>query len=198
MSNFDKFNKNLNAVFVNLSQVLEIESRSEFFIADYKGQSHLILNTDKTNNSCKIKINKIEQTIEDFEITKTFFVSNAKIIAFIPVDGKFGLLGYGDSYCDCIIFDANDLCFIEFKLNATSLEIRAVRKNREKAISQLGNTIKLFDKKLSGNYSGLHLEAYICTPDIYPRENASWEVLRVSFLEKYGIELFEKVEKRCN
>jgi hypothetical protein len=186
----------LNQAFLDLSEVLEMESRSNFFISDYEGQSFLVLSIDMANNSYKIRINKTEQTLADFDKNKAFEVENSKLVGFIPIDGKYGLLKFDDSYCDCIIFDENDFCFLEFKLNATSLEVRAVRKNRKKAVKQLGNTIQLFDEKMSNDYEGLKLEAYVGTPETYPRENTAWESLKVEFLETYGIELFEGTKKK--
>jgi hypothetical protein len=197
MSKFTSTTQKLNLAFLNLSEILEIESRSDFFITDYEGQSFLVLSVDTADNTYKININKIEQICENFEKNKVFEVENSKLVGFIPIDGKYGLLKFDDSYCDCIIFDENDFCFLEFKLNATSLEVRAVRKNRKKAVKQLGNTIQLFDEKMSNDYEGLKLEAYVGTPETYPRENTAWESLKVEFLETYGIELFEGIKKRC-
>ena len=105
------------------------------------------------------------------------------------------MLGFKASYCDTIIFDNNYFCFLEFKLNATSVEIRAIRKNRKKAISQLSNTIDYFDNKLDKDYSGLNLEAFVVTPRTYPRKDTAWSNFEIEFLEKYGIPLFEKNEK---
>ncbi len=117
------------------------------------------------------------------------------MVGFIPIDGKKGLLGFGDSHCDFVFFDGNDFCFVEFKLNATSL--KKVDENRNKAIKQLSNTIDLFDDKLAKNYEGLNLEAYVCTPEFYPRFNSSWAGFAEEFLEKYGIPLFEINDKTC-
>jgi len=47
------------------------------------------------------------------------------------------------------------------------------------------------------NYQGLSLEAYVCTPETYPRNDASWKELSINFLEEYGIPLFEMNEKTC-
>ena len=62
---------------------------------------------------------------------------------------------------------------------------------------QLSNTIDLFDNQLNRNYNDLHLEAYLCTPKIYPRQNAAFQAIRLAFLEEKGIELFEADEKIC-
>ncbi|MFM5888474.1 MAG: hypothetical protein ACKPFD_19460 [Dolichospermum sp.] len=50
---------------------------------------------------------------------------------------------------------------------------------------------------VSKNYAGLNLEAYVCTPEFYPRFNSSWIAFAKDFLEEYGFELFEINNKTC-
>ena len=183
----------------SLSDVLEIEIRSEFSIIDYQGQSFIIINYNLDDNTFTIKLNGVDADKIGFDNTKLFNISNAKIVGFIPIDGKKGLLGFGNSHCDFIFFDENDFCFVEFKLNATSEEERAIGKNREKAIGQLTNTISFFNLKLNRNYADLKLEAYVCTPEFYyPKFNSSWIKLATGFLEEYGFKLFEINNKICD
>ena len=198
MSKFDDIKEILSNAFDNFSDVLEIEMRSEFSIIDYQGQSFIIINHNLDDNTFTIKLNGFDTDKNGFDITKLFNISNAKMVGFIPIDGKKGLLRFGNSHCDFIFFDENDFCFVEFKLNATSEEERAISKNREKAIGQLKNTISLFDFKLNRNYAGLNLEAYVCTPEFYPRFNSSWIALAGNFLEEYGFEPFEINNKICD
>ncbi|MBE9249958.1 hypothetical protein IQ226_12475 [Dolichospermum sp. LEGE 00240] len=196
MSKFEDIKELLSTAFDNFSDVLEIEMRSEFSIIDYQGQSFIIININSDDDTFTIKLNGVDTVENGFDITKLFNVINAKMVGFIPIDGKKGLLGFGDSHCDFVFFDENDFCFVEFKLNATSL--RKVDANRDKAIKQLTNTIDLFDKKLNGNYADLNLEAYVCTPEFYPRFNSSWIAFAKDFLEEYGFELFEINNKICD
>ena len=196
MSKFEDIKELLSTAFNNLSDVLEIEMRSEFSMIDYQGQSFIIININSDDNTFTIKLNGVDTVKNGFDITKLFNVINAKVVGFIPIDGKKGLLGFGDSHCDFVFFDENDFCFVEFKLDATSL--RKVDKNRDKAINQLTNTIDLFDNKLVRNYAGLNLEAYVCTPEFYPRFNSSWIAFAKDFLEEYGFELFEINDKICD
>ena len=196
MSKFEDIKELLSTAFNNLSDVLEIEMRSEFSMIDYQGQSFIIININSDDNTFTIKLNGVDTVKNGFDITKLFNVINAKVVGFIPIDGKKGLLGFGDSHCDFVFFDENDFCFVEFKLDATSL--RKVDKNRDKAINQLTNTIDFFDNKLVRNYAGLNLEAYVCTPEFYPRFNSSWIAFAKDFLEEYGFELFEINDKICD
>ena len=196
MSKFEDIKELLSTAFDNFSDVLEIEIRSEFSIIDYQGQSFIIINHNLDDNTFTIKLNGVDTDKNGFDITKLFNISNSKMIGFIPIDGKKGLLRFGDSHCDFVFFDENDFCFVEFKLDATSL--RKVDKNRDKAIDQLTNTIDLFDDKLARDYVGLNLEAYVCTPEFYPRFNSSWIAFAKDFLEEYGFELFEINNKICD
>ncbi|MBE9217378.1 hypothetical protein [Dolichospermum flos-aquae] len=198
MSKFEDIKELLSTAFDNFSDVLQIEMRSEFSVIDlkdYGGQSFIIINIQFDDNTFTINFNGNKTVITDFDSTKLFNISNAKMVGFIPIDGKKGLLGFGNSHCDFVFFDENDFCFVELKLNATSL--KKVDKNRDKAIDQLTNTIDLFDNKLARNYAGLSLEAYVCTPEFYPRFNSSWIAFAEDFLEKYGFKLFEINNKIC-
>ncbi|MFM6182281.1 MAG: hypothetical protein ACKPA8_12395 [Dolichospermum sp.] len=197
MSKFDDIKELLSNAFPKFPNILQIELRAEFSVIDYKGQSFIIVSIDFDDNTFILKINGVETIIHGFDSSKLFNIIHATGVAFIPIDGKQGLLGFGDSHCDFIFFDENDFCFVEFKLNATSEEERAILKNREKAIKQLTNTISWFNLKLNRNYGGLNLEAYVCTPEFYPRFNSSWIAFAKDFLEEYGFELFEINNKTC-
>ncbi len=201
MSKFETIKQNLLHNFDNLSKILCIELRDDFSIIDYKSQSFIIHRIQPNDNTFVIQLNGKEVTVSNFDEEKLFKIKNAKSIGFIPIDGKQGLLRLlkldEESHCDFVFFDQNDFCFVELKLNATSLKEKSISDNRQKAISQLKNTITLFDNKLSKNYEGLSLEAYVCTPDTYPKVNASWRELAQEFLEEMGILLFEKNEKFC-
>jgi hypothetical protein len=197
MSKFEEIREHLSNSFDKLNDVLEIELRESFSVIDHKGQSFIVLSINLENNTFTIKANGQDTVEANFDHTKLFNIIDARTVAFIPIDGKNGLLGFGESYCDFIFFDNNEFCFVEFKLNATSQEDRAVRKNRKKAIDQLKNTINLFDRKLNNTYNDLKLEAYVCTPETYPRGDKGWTDLAIAFYDEVGISLFEHNEKIC-
>ena len=193
MSAFNAIQTRLNFAFPQrFNHCFSIDTRSELDIIDYKGQSYFIEQIID-NQTVVIKTRHGNKTIFGIESDKTFKLSKATITGLIPIDGTEGLLGFGDSHCDCIVFNTRDFCFIEMKLNATSLT--KVNQNRNKGVQQLSNTIDLFDTKLNRNYNDLHLEAYLCTPKTYPRQNAAFQAIRLAFLEEKGIELFEADEK---
>ncbi len=191
MSKQESFKEWLIEKFSNAQEIIQIENREVFYITDYKEQSYIILEYNEFDSTIYFQSNeklvKIENTNQDF----LFKVINKKLTVFIPIDGKKGLLQDGNSKCDFIIFDEFTVCFVEIKLNAISNEDRAINKNRKKALKQIINTVTIFDGKLNKDYKGLQLEGYICTPKIYPRQNAAWESLAVEFLEEHGIPVFE-------
>ncbi|MFN5500650.1 MAG: hypothetical protein ACK5AW_00750 [Pseudanabaena sp.] len=197
MSKFEKMKDQLSNSFDNLNDVLEVELREKFSIIDYKGQSFIVLNSNLENKTFTIRKNGRDTVESGFDDTKVFKVLEAKTVGFIPIDGRNGLLGFGESCCDFVFFDNNDFCFVEFKLNANSLEERSIRKNRKKAINQLKNTIALFDRKLNKNYNDLRLEAYVCTPETYPRADNGWRDFAIAFFDEVAIPLFEQNEKIC-
>jgi hypothetical protein len=197
MSKFELIKERLSNRFAKLNDILEIELREDFSIIDHKGQSFIIVSINFEGDTFTVKKNGKEIIERDFDSAKLFNIKNSKIIGFIPIDGKKGLLGFGTSHCDFVFFDENEFCFVEFKLNATSLNNNAVSKNRLKAIDQLKNTIALFNYKLDKNYSGLLREAYVCTPETYPRGDQGWRDLAIAFYDEVEIPLFEHNQKIC-
>lgn len=198
MSKIDKLIARLSAIkeFSTLPNVLAIEMRETFAInGNYKDELYIIMNY--TDTSFSIKVFDNEEVIPIFEPHKYFWVRNAKRVAFIPLDGKRGIIKSNNSRADAIFFDEFDFCFVEFKTEATSLREGKINKNRKEAIEQIAVTITLFNEKLENDYEDLKCEAYIVTPPTYPRSNATWIQKRTEFLETYGIELYEANEKIC-
>ena len=64
----------LSTAFNNLSDVLEIEMRSEFSMIDYQGQSFIIININSDDNTFTIKLNGVDTVKNGFDITKLFNV----------------------------------------------------------------------------------------------------------------------------
>ena len=197
MSKFEDIKELLSTAFDNFSDVLEIEIKSEFSIIDYQGQSFIIKNVNSDDNTFTIKLNDVDTVENGFDITKLFNVINAKVVGFIPIDGKKGLLRKVAQRCDFVFFDENDFCFVEFKLDAISEQERAIRSNTKGATDQLKATISWFNYKLSKNYAGLNKEAYVCTPEFYPKFSATWGGLMTEFLEDYQTDLFQIKNKIC-
>jgi len=89
--------------------------------------------------------------------------------------------------CDCILFDAKNLFFVEMKNSA----IGSRSANRKKAAIQLGDTIQLFENN-NIDFKKHTAKAIICfkTNNTYPTQ-PSRNTLRAVFLEKYGVSLEE-------
>ena len=83
------------------------------------------------------------------------------------------------------------------KLHAISEQERAIRSNTKGATDQLKATISWFNYKLSKNYAGLNKEAYVCTPEFYPKFSATWGGFMNEFLEDYQTDLFQIKNKIC-
>ena len=182
----------------DLKYLIENFSDDEIYIAEYatNNTSYLLKNIDFKAKICIIEVRKNEERVAEtipFDRNKVFTIYHSGEICFIPIDGK-GLLKTAN--CDFVFFNELNFCFVEMKLNAISTDERKIEDNRKNAVRQLQNTINYFDTKLSKNYSGLLLEAYIATPDIYPRENTAFQSIKIQFLEDTCVELFESREKR--
>jgi hypothetical protein len=102
MSRLEKIKQHLLNNFEKLNDILEIELRENFSIIDYKGQSFIIVSIDFENNNFTIKLNEKIIIEPNFDPSKLFNIKNNKIIGFIPIDGKKGLLGFGLSHCDFV------------------------------------------------------------------------------------------------
>ncbi len=183
------------ATFKHFAKVHKIENRIEFAIVDYDNTSYVVQKIDTENTYL---INP-ENSVILYEPEKLFWLKNIETIVFVPIDGTKNSLMTGDrdgeGHCDVVVFDEQHFCFIELKLNATSLAESAVTKNRWKAINQIERTLVFLDKKFNLDYAGLDLEAYVATIPTYPRQNAEWQNISVAFLEKNGFQVFEATEK---
>jgi hypothetical protein len=111
MNKFEAIQEKLIQVFSDKFETIaqiEINPNSEIYIVDYQGQSYIIVDIQLSHSQCSIIQNNHEKTIE-FNQEKIFNIINAQQLGFIPIDGKKGLLGFGDSHCDFIFFDNQDL-----------------------------------------------------------------------------------------
>lgn len=197
MSKKDGLKKILYSKIKNFDHFAEEYSNNEIFIAEYdkNSTSYILKSINVASNICEIEVRQGagKTTVSmPFNSNKVFTILNSDAICFIPIDGK-GLL---KAHSDFVFFNEQNFCFVEMKLNATSTDERTIEDNRKKAVKQLKNTISYFDTQLSNNYLGLSIEAYIATPDIYPRENTAFQSIKIQFLEDTSIELFERKEKK--
>jgi len=197
MGKKEKVSANLHSQIKNLSFFIEEFSADEIYIAEHdaNGTSYLLKSVDFTTNTCIIEIRQAEGRLPKtipFDNSKVFTIYHSGEICFIPIDGR----GLKKNSCDFVFFNEQNFCFVEMKLNATSTDVRKIEDNRKKAEKQLINTIRYFDDILAKNYAGLLLEAFIATPDTYPKEDTAFQSIKVSFLEQTHVRLFESREKR--
>ncbi|HCC51014.1 MAG TPA: hypothetical protein DEQ30_02330 [Porphyromonadaceae bacterium] len=198
MSKKETVKGNLHSQIDNLEHFIESFSADKIHIAEYNenSTSYLLKSINFENKTCNIEIRRSQgkdvETIP-FDDSKVFTIYHSGEICFIPIDGK-GLLKTG--HCDFVFFNEQYFCFVEMKLNATSMNAQTIEDNRKKAVRQLKHTINYFNTQLSNNYAGLLLEAYIATPDTYPRKDTAFQSIEVQFLEEMGLGLFESREIR--
>jgi hypothetical protein len=190
MSSQDRLTERLKTRISELSDFLQWTDEETVYIVEYKKDSTAHILTNINRNKAWIDINGSCKSIF-FDEDKVFTIRHSQPIEilFIPIDGQHGLCK-GDA-CDFVFCNDVAFCFVELKLNATSEQDSAIDRNRTKAVDQLQKTIAYFDSHTNSNYEGLKQEAYIATPDIYPRENAAFENIRVKFLETNRIQLYE-------
>jgi hypothetical protein len=198
MSRFEQLTQRLETVFSDFQNYFLIENETHFCLLDYEDEAFLLSGFDETLDEYTIEIDGQMTRIKGLSNDNLFLVQSKTIVGFLKIHGKKGLLDKRESHCDAILYNEKDFCFIELKLNASSLKDRAIMTNRKKAISQLENTLDKFDAILSKNYNGLNLEAYVSTIPTYPRNNTAFQALARVFLEKNGVPLFEENSKIFN
>ena len=111
---------------------------------------------------------------------------NRKDFALLQID--HGIVNTNITKCDCAIVDNKELCFIEFKTNATSTKPASLKHNYKKAMRQLRATIKYFavgirvaGKELTSLRS---IEAYVCFRHGFPRKSAAEMGYQTEFAKK--------------
>lgn len=130
---------------------------------------------------------------DEYLSEKYFHVENPSLKQYALLQIDRGIIKTNDiPKCDCAIANDNDLCFIEFKANATSENSSVIDRNYQKAMLQLATTISIFDSYnyTKGNIRNLrNVEAFICLRQGYPRNKSSQMNYRISFAETNKIPL---------
>ena len=161
----------------------------------YKGRAFVLKYSQEKAYGVVRFNNKTEDLQIEFlenEIEKYFSMVIKSETGFLPIDGKGTIMSGNESCCDFVFFDFETFYFCEFKVFAISEKYLTIQKNRKDAINQLVKTIGFFDKNLAKNYCGLRLQSCLISPPHFPKFNPDIQQMRISFLEKYGIELDEK------
>lgn len=118
-----------------------------------------------------------------------------KEITLFAIDGCFFKRSNPQERCDSIFFDDSTFCFAELKFDSISENELRIENNRTKAVNQIRSTFKYFNIAFNENFLGFQLEAYVCTPEHYPRKDTALSAFTLEFLEDFGINLFETNEK---
>lgn len=153
----------------------------DYILLSNKSEHVVDVNELGTSYFVTDKIGQEEDNNEKyFEVINKF----EKYFALLQIDN--GIIKTCETKkCDCAIVDGNNLCFIEFKANATSTKTNQVNKNYCKAMKQLSTTISIFKSGLllleKDLYTLRKVEAYVCFRHGYPRRTSSEMNYRVDF-----------------
>lgn len=135
--------------------------------------------------------------------SKCFHVDNpgSICIALLPLDGRIitakEIIEGG--VCDCLLLTEKEMCFIEFKTNATSIETLRILDNAAKALEQLWHTYNVIIRPRCINRlkSSAELELlYVNFHVVFDRDlkvtdaNSSLMDLQTQFLEDKKHSLF--------
>lgn len=83
---------------------------------------------------------------QEDKANKFFAVENSGACQYALLKIDNGLIQTENTRkCDCAIVNGKEMCFIEFKANATSLVRKTIVGNYLKAIDQLSTTIRIFN-----------------------------------------------------
>lgn len=105
---------------------------------------------------------------------------NKREIILLAIDHKL-LTNYPGGEADCAVFDEKQFRFVEFKTNAKG----NLKKNFDKATSQLKNTIKVFTDKMQNvgvNFRDcVTLSCHIVVSNSFPRSQAVMQNYQLEF-----------------
>ena len=119
--------------------------------------------------------------------------TGCRLVCILQIDNKLISPGSRQKRCDCVILDASEVRFVEFKTNAQGNSVKAVHDTYEQAIEQLRATIHLFIEK--EQQVGIvikearDLSAHICTAVRFPRLPSTQVGYAIQFAMQEGIPL---------
>ena len=148
---------------------LDTLTKKEFEIYDCEDEKRCYIATEY--GQFKV-INSLEKEISFLAIDKCLFFDNDKF-----------------KKCDCLLFDKENICFIEIK----ACKFKQRKSNKKTAISQLKSTIEIFRKEFDIYKK---IEAYLCigmNPENPPRASSSDRILE--FEEELDTKLLEGCQK---
>ena len=152
------------------------------------------------DNNCLDTLTKKEFEIYDCEEEKRCYIATEygqfkvinsleKEISFLAIDKCLFFDNDKFKKCDCLLFDKENICFIEIK----ACKFKQRKSNKKTAISQLKSTIEIFRKEFDIDKK---IEAYLCigmNPENPPRASSSDMILE--FEEELDTKLLEGCQK---
>jgi hypothetical protein len=138
-----------------------------------------------------IKENRSQEELENYVKVNN---PGETLIHFIAVD-KCLAKGMGRKSCEAVLLNTAKVVFLELKLNVITTKQKNADDTREFALySQIGETIKLFQEELSKINESFHtveVIAQVALPPTAPKSNATYNLIRSAFGEKYGYDYID-------
>lgn len=155
------------------------------YIQESAADEHIV---DSVNNKISGFVTSSFGQMED-SMGKYFEVKNPTATPFALLQIDNGIIQSPKTKkCDCAIANGKEICFIEFKANAYSSSLSAIKRNYRKAIAQIERTIDIFDSYYVTCGRTIRtlraVEAYICFRKGYPRSTSSQMNYQVSFAKR--------------
>ena len=113
-------------------------------------------------------------------------------ICLLAIDHKL-VNNHSGGIADCAVFNTDVFCFVEFKTNAQGRTLVSVESTYESAISQIENTLQIFESKMKeveGDlYKVIDVVCHIVVSPKFPRNMAMEQNYMVAFATKWKMEL---------
>ncbi len=128
------------------------------------------------------------------ETADCFFADNpaGRLIHLLAIDHKL-LDGVPGGVADCAVLHEGQFCFVEFKLNAKGNSGKAVEDTYNKAVSQIENTLEIFDRNIRNAgidmYAVTNVVCNVVVAEKFPRASATESNLIVKFADDHALDL---------
>ena len=127
----------------------------------------------KTNNGSYYRY-PIARTPLDYILDKKFLIKEIKNLSERIIDNKFIKICQG-GIADAAVFNEQDFHFVEFKTNAEGNNDNSVQATYSKAMSQLKETLSLFENNIKSIgidfKKQVDIECNIIVSESFPRNN---------------------------
>ena len=128
------------------------------------------------------------------ETADCFFADNhaGRLVHLLAIDHKL-LSNIPGGVADCAVLHEDRFCIVEFKLNAEGNSVEAVNYTYDKAVSQIENTLAIFERKIREAgvdfYTATEVVCNVVVAEKFPRASATEQHLLVQFADAHQLDL---------